>query len=143
LLAGLAYGLFYVDPSLTWPRLLLLALLCHATLAVTALLRLAGLRVRGTDGADPVYAVPIRWSALLSSCTAAAAIPFALGWDWLLPLAGCAAWLTALWLVVAWRECRPGLFAAAQGALTFAVLLAASRWLQAQPWFVNDLRDLL
>jgi hypothetical protein len=166
LLVGLVYGLLYADPSLTWPRLLLLALLCHATLGVGALFRLTGLRGRNTDvssepralasgegsplanargsgRADPVFALPIRWSALVSSCAAAAAIPLSLGWDWLLPLAGCAAWLTALWLVVAWRECRPALFAAAQGALSFAVLLAASRWLQAQPWFVNDLRDLL
>ena len=39
--------------------------------------------------------------------------------------------------------CRPGLFAAAQAALTLAVLLAASCWLQARPWFTNDLFDLL
>jgi hypothetical protein len=143
LLVGLVYGFVYADPNLTWPRLLLLALLCHATLGVVASLRLTGLRGQSSDGADPVFAVPIRWSTLASSCAAAAAIPFSLGWDWLLPLAGCAAWLTVFWLVVAWREHRPGLFAAAQGALTFAVLLAASNWLQAQPWFVNDPRDLL
>jgi hypothetical protein len=138
LLVALGYGLLYAEPSLTWPRLLLLALLGHATLGVAATIWL-----EGTRGPGPAFAIPVRRSMLVSSFAAAVAVPFSLGWEWLMPSAACAAWLTGLWLVVAWRERRPALFAAAQTALTFAVLLAASGWLQGQPWFANELRALL
>src|SRR5262249_52359646 len=49
-----------------------------------------------------------------------------------------AGWLAALWLTLACKEQRPGLFAAFQVALMLAVLYGVTDWLKAQPWLHNE-----
>lgn len=137
---GLVYALDALDPGLTWPRLLLVALLAQASLALAGFLYLETLGRKELEVAETarVFARPFCRAALASSFLAAVLIPFAAAWDWLTPAAASTAWLAALWLVVAWRWRRPELFAAFQAALTLALLLATTAWLQGRAWFEDD-----
>ncbi|MCI0461466.1 MAG: hypothetical protein L0Z62_31330 [Gemmataceae bacterium] len=111
-----------------WP----VALLTHATLALGASLVLRRAEAGMTDQAgretlDIDFVVPLDRSALVSSLLA---VPLVMG---LMPgslgaSAGHALWLAALWLVIAWRERWPALFAAFQVALGAAVVLALAAW---------------
>jgi hypothetical protein len=142
LLIGLVYGVQALDPGLSWPSLLLIALLAEATVALAGSLALQREPEAPAESTGPavvhLFAIPFRWAALASSFLAAVLIPFAAGWDWLTPAAAATAWLAALWLIMAWSERRPGLFAAFQAALTLALLFATTAWLRGQPWFEDD-----
>jgi hypothetical protein len=80
-----------------------------------------------------IYARPLGHAALLSSLLA---LPLAC---WIeraamVPLAGAMGWLAALWLVMAWIDRRPVLFAAFEAAVSAAVLFAVTAWLEGRPW---------
>src|SRR5207237_835818 len=80
-------------------------------------------------------------SALVSSV---AAVPFVC---WVVrgdtaALALYATWLAAVWLVLAWARRWPVLYVGVQAALTGAVLLAVTAWLEGQPWRPGDPRGV-
>ena len=64
---------------------------------------------------------------------------------WLVPtaplgsLAGHTLWLALVWLVLAWRQNSPSLFAAFQAALSGAVVCVVGAWLRSQSWFQGEL----
>lgn len=120
-----------------WP----VALLSHATLVLGASLLLRARGAAATNGGSTVEAdvvIPLGRSALLSSFLA---VPLLLGPDRASfgALAGHALWLAALWLVMAWRERWPILFAGFQAALAAAVVLAGAVW-RGVPASLEDLQ---
>ncbi len=125
-LAGLALLSATVLEVQSGPKVLLLAFLSHATLAI------AGTTVlwRG----DAVYFPPLRSSALLSICFALLLLLFPPSGQ-VLAWAGLAGWLGLLWLGVAllWQE--KGAFVAVQGVLTWSAILAGVAWVEQQTWF--------
>jgi hypothetical protein len=135
-----AYALHAAFPGLTVPRLLLLALLAQATGLLVAARLLAAC---GPGAALPAFIVPFRHAALAASLLAAPALFLAAGWGWLTPAALAAFWLAAVWLVLAWWEGRPDLFAAFQAALSVAVGLGVTSWLEGQEWVGARLDPLL
>ena len=125
-----------------------LALLAHATLLGIAGVLASGARqppegeqtsedstaLRGlTPPARLILAEPCWQSALATSLLAAPFLAF--------PQAGHmtgfalnVAWLSAIWLVVAWAWRSPALFAAFQSGLGVAVLYGVTSWLEGQDW---------
>ena len=64
-------------------------------------------------------------------------------WQATVALAGCLFWLAAIWLLLAWLHHNGDLFTAGQCVLTAASAMAATAWLQAQPWVARFPDDLL
>ncbi|NUQ64794.1 MAG: hypothetical protein HUU20_20215 [Pirellulales bacterium] len=116
----------------------LFALLVHASVSVVAGLALrwwlesGGLESVGED-IRRVFTQPLGEIALASSTLAIPAI-FLGSWRETLWMAGCLAWLAAIWLVIAWMNRWPAMLAAAQVALTAAVLTGTTAWLEGHPW---------
>jgi hypothetical protein len=131
---GVLAGLHAVAPDLAPERLLLLGLLFHATGMLAACLLLER-RAPAFPMRDPTFVQPMRRSALAASVLVAFLLGFVVSWEWMLPAACCAAWLAGLWLVMAWRGRSAVGFTAFQVALSVAVILGASAWLQQQAWF--------
>jgi hypothetical protein len=137
LLAGLVYALVPY-PGTPLPRPWLLALLGHATLVLAASL---GVRARAGQRWHRPYAEPLGLSAL---CSSLASVPLLC---WIVPgemtaLTLYAAWLAAVWLVLAWTRRWPLLYWGFQAVLTAAVVYAVTAWLQHQPWAPGDPRGL-
>jgi hypothetical protein len=157
-LGAIVYGLHWGDPSIRLSRLWLLALLLYATaslLAGTVLngIHQSGARATGKGDPSPVlpadvrieaFGIPLHRSALLGSMLAL--LPLLLSMDrmWMGQLAGCTAWLAALWLIVAWVARWRWLFASFQALLNLALGFGVTAWLEAQSWviaFPDDLTD--
>jgi hypothetical protein len=114
------------------PRPLAVALLAHATLALFAGLAVARLRHGNGPDLNRLLGGPLRQSALIAST---AAVPLLLSRDSATAVqAGYAAWLAGLWLAAAWVWRSPAWFTAFQAALTGAVLLGATAWLEVRDW---------
>jgi hypothetical protein len=140
-LAGLLHALAWGMPSRHVPQLIIVAILGHASLALIVSL---ALRSVGSRSIRRLFAVPLLHSALLASL-AALAVTWTQAWSDSMPLAGYATyvgWLCAVWLVIAWTERWPVLFAAFQAELASAVLLAVLAWLETQPFTASGLRFL-
>src|SRR5581483_8888086 len=131
-LGGIGYALFWHLPELSRPRLVLAALLGHATFAL--LTGLGVRRARLSDG-DRLFSRPLLATALFSSACALPALLTALAAGPLLPLALAAGCLAAVWGVLAWDERQPVLFAGAQAVLGLGAALAALVRVEQQPWF--------
>lgn len=127
------------------------AVLAHATLVLLVSLILAD-KVHSPKGesavaADrslvpPLILEPLFQSAL-SSSLAALPILLLVAWNEPGPLAAYLAWLSAVWLGIAYAKRWPGLFAAFQAALTGSVLLAATAWLEGQAWVIGHYPEAL
>ncbi len=151
-LSGVAALLFLLSISatlfwLTYPgtvaRLWTVAFLVQATVLLLACLIL--LRVsRRPDWAwlERAYVDPLAAAGLLGTGLAVLTLPFAVEWDWLWQSAGCALWLSALWLLLAWTGQKPGLFTAFQSALTAAVVFGITAWLGEQAWVGQQFDNL-
>jgi hypothetical protein len=140
LLAALTNG-FTLHLTATLPRPWLAALLAHATLALLTSLGLQALR---RERWQYLVAGPLGHSALVSSLVAVPLLALRAG---VVPaettaLAVYAVWLAALWLVLAWTRRWPLLYAGVQVALTVAVLLAVTSWLNGRPWATGGPRGL-
>jgi hypothetical protein len=151
LLATLVHALAWNFEALNPVRLLILALLIHATLVL-----LAGLALVRLGKADPfgivlqkTFGVPLQHSALLSTLLTLplfAVLTLLSGVMNDSPMPGLAldaAWLGGLWLVMALSERRPGLYAAFQAALTLSLFYATTAWLEGRPWIHDLFPDLL
>jgi hypothetical protein len=135
----------YSFPSLTLPRLGLLALLAHSTISLLASLVLrADPRRTQTIQADSPWARvdqlfthPLRQAALASSFLC---VPLLFSWAQgeMTSLAFYAGWLAVLWLAVAWTQRWPILFTAFQAAVSLAVLYGVTAWLESQEWVRHD-----
>jgi hypothetical protein len=137
-LGAIVYGLHWSAPEMEPARLCLLALLLEATACLAA----CGLARSAKPQAAEVFGVPLQWCALSASLFALIPLLFAVERDWMVPLAGYGAWLALIWLVLAWWQRWPGLFAAFQAMLGVSVCFAVTAWLQRQEWFTNYPNDL-
>ncbi len=118
-----------------------IAILAHASLVL-----LLGLVLRLFTAKDSwfqrLYARPTAWMALASSLLAPACLFFEVGAQFG-HLAGFAAWIAALWLVIAVLTESKFLFAAFQAMVSCSVLFGVTSWLQARPWVQQLPDDLL
>jgi hypothetical protein len=141
------FALSWHDDQLPWAQSLMWSLLADAGVAL--LLAVLVERMSGptdqqvADSVHRVYVVPLHWAALTASIAAAIFLIPALEWDWLARAGIATLGLGVIWLVLAWRQRQPALFAAFQTALTVATVFAAVRALQTQAWFTDDLASLL
>ena len=124
----------------------LVALLAHSTLAVIAGVLLDVWTRRRADEQFSgeirrVFGKPLGDSALLSSVLVLPVLGL-ISWASLWSLAGCLLWLTAIWLIVAWRHRDARLFAAHQAMLMLAALVATTAWLEGRPGGFDLQRDL-
>jgi hypothetical protein len=138
-LVGVAHWLYWatVMPD---AQLAAIALLLHATMVLVASLVLRALPGEGLDRRR-LFVVPLGQSALVSTVLA---LPLILLLD-SGPLdirARCLAWLSAVWLVIAWADVSRWLFAAFQAALCVTVGFAVTAWLEGQEWVFWDARSL-
>src|SRR5262249_20843744 len=78
-----------------------------------------------------MFVIPLWQSAFLSSC-AAAGMLVTIPWAEATSLAAGTAWLAVLWLVIAWREGWPGLFACFQIAISLSAVFVTTAWLRAE-----------
>jgi len=144
-LAGLIHTLVLNDTGWVeepW----LIALLTHASVSVVVGLALqwwlkSGAPENVGEAIRRVYTQPLGEIALATSTMAIPAI-FLSSWDETVWMAGCLGWLAAIWLVIAWTNRWPAMFAAAQAALTVTTLTAATAWIQQHPWNVGKPVDL-
>ncbi len=130
----------------------LVALLAHATLAVSASVSLdAWTAKRRREGESVprfakhvrrVFVGPLGRTALVSSFLAIPALVPA-SWQATLPLAACLFWLGGVWLVIAWTNRWPAMMAGCQAVLTLAVLVATTAWLETPRWGSQAKVDLL
>lgn len=134
------YAFFWAIPEVLGYRAVLLGLLANAT-TLLAISVLAARSLVATDIVD-VLVRPLRRAAFAFSLPAIALIVHEVDWDWLLPLAGVTAWLGGLWLTLAALDRRCSLLAAAQTALSVAMLFLVANVLARQPW-VNQVEDLV
>jgi hypothetical protein len=152
LLQALGWG--FTDLHLAHP--LAVAMLTHSTLVLLGSLLLAlwrglettpqhdvagepgeGRIATGISSFSGIYVEPLFHSALCSSLVAFPLL-FVLAWGEPRPLAAYLGWLSALWLLLAWRTRSAVLFAAFQAALSGTVLLAATAWLEGQAWVIDQ-----
>ena len=136
----------------------LMALLGHATVAALAgMLGDAWVKATGRASAEQqdalagdvrrVLSQPLCYSALLSSILSIPALMLQ-PWPSATATAVCLFWLSAVWGVLAWRQCSRGLFAAHQAVLTAAVVATVTAWLERAEWITdfaqaaNDPRNL-
>ncbi len=132
LLAAFVHWLVGAVGATRLPQPLTAALLGHATLALAAGLAVRRLRRGTAKELCRLFGEPLRRSALLTSLAAVPLLPIGNG-----PTAvqaGYAAWIAMLWLATAWAGRSPAWFTAFQAALTGAVLLGATAWLQGRGW---------
>jgi hypothetical protein len=141
------FALNWLDAELPWAQCLVWSLVADA--GVVLLLAAFVERVSGPNdpqhaaGVNRVYVVPLHWAALTASVGAALFLIPALRWDWLDRAALATLALACFWLVLAWRQRQPALFAAFQTALALATAFGVVRALQTQTWFTDDLASLL
>jgi hypothetical protein len=152
-LAGLLHACGWSTPGLHLEQPVVVAILVHATLALGTHLYLKGVervaRIRA-DRHGPeammarqnagllrnrLFTLPLLQIALLGSM-AALAVTWSQAWIEDFPKARYAAyvgWMCGLWVVIAWTERLPLLFAFFQVELASAVLLAATAAMDTQP----------
>ncbi len=82
---------------------------------------------------EALFTVPLRDVALFASVVAVPVMLAGAAGE-SLPLAGYAAWVGLVWLVLAWAERSAGLLTACQVVFSAAVALATAAWVEAQPW---------
>lgn len=110
---------------------IVLALLGHATAAL-----LAGRLFRGKPSRVRLFTDPLRLSARGTSVLAALLVVFpaaGFGLEW----AVFAAWLAAVWFVLAWVWREPGAFSAANAALAAAAVFCGLAWAERQDWWAT------
>jgi hypothetical protein len=90
-----------------------------------------------------VFVEPLTTATLLGTLPAAGLLAVAVGPGWFVPASLCALWLAGLWLVLVQLRGGAGLFTAFQAALTVAVGLAVTAWLEHQPWLAGGMIGLL
>jgi hypothetical protein len=117
-----------------WPTL---ALLTHATLGIAAATTLRFLRwVDGETKLARLFERPLSHTAFVTSAISLGVV-FHVEWATLQTCSLCLLWLAGLWLVQAWSEVRPGLFAAFQAVLAIAIVGLTADALQHQEWFIE------
>lgn len=117
-----------------WPTL---AFLGHATLGLlvaSALKRWRPSEESLTSKRFRLLEQPLDHSSFLTSILSLGVVVH-LGWNTVQTSSLCLLWLAGLWLVRAWMEKRPGLFAAFQAVLAVAVVGFAASSLTGQEWF--------
>lgn len=142
LAGGVAYLIHWHDPVLMPARVGLLALLGQASVLVIAYLVVQRLQDSTRSWTVEIYGVPFRNATIGMTALGVLFLLFAVRWSWLTPGCLCACWLAVLWLVVAWKETWPILFAGFQSVLAAAVLLGITSWLAQQDW-VRTHHDIL
>jgi hypothetical protein len=152
LIGFIAYLILGFESDLTASRLWLFIFLAHAT--AVGLVGLS-LYYRGKRPAAesqqtgrfpwivPVYALPLRETALVVSFLALVPLAATVGWDTLPICALASFWLAAIWIVFAWSMGSASLFACCQAALTLGVIFAVSAWLGDQEWVAHRAEYLL
>ncbi|WP_435015630.1 hypothetical protein TA3x_003174 [Tundrisphaera sp. TA3] len=140
LMQGLTFGGFPIRPHLP----VIVALLGHAALAVLAglLLTPGGRRAPGVEGEEPapirpagrIFGPILDGSALLSSVAAAAVLILVGEHSFRRVVAADAAWLSAVWVALAFRFASPALFGMGQAALAGAVVFAVPALVETFPW---------
>jgi hypothetical protein len=85
----------------------------------------------------------VGWNLLAIAPFWALHTPLFATWQGTAALAGCLFWLAAVWMLLVWMHRNHELFHAQQCALTAATAVAATAWLQAQPWVASFPRDLV
>jgi hypothetical protein len=140
LLVGLAHLLHWAA-VLTTERLATTALLLHANLVLLAslILRAVWQQPEQAAVARRILTRPLALAALVSTCLALP-LPLFLDQGPFDARSLSLAWLSALWLVLAWTETSRWLFAAFQAVLCVAVGFAMTAWLQQQPWVLENSR---
>ena len=103
--------------------------------AALLLARLSKARSATAIAARDILSQPVVPTAVVASASLLWLVPTApLG-----SLAGHTLWLALVWLVLAWRQNSPSLFAAFQAALSGAVVCVVGAWLRSQSWFQGEL----
>jgi hypothetical protein len=147
LFAALFFGLHWYDAPMPVAQKFVWSLFADAAIAV--LLALGVDRVASASAKPRCsslrhgFVVPLEYGALTASVAAALAMMPALRWGWLFSAAIAAVGIGGVWLILAWRQRQPVLFAAFQGALAVAALFGCVCVLQMQSWFTHDLAGLL
>ena len=132
LLAAFVHWLVGAVGATRLPQPLTAALLGHATLTLAAGLAVRRFRRGKARDLCRLFGEPLRRSALFTSLAAAPLLLVQEGAT--VVQAGYAAWIAVLWLATAWAGRSPSWFTAFQAALTGAVLLGATAWLQGRGW---------
>jgi hypothetical protein len=142
--AAFAHGLAWDLGEARLRLPLVAALLGHATLTLAAGLAVMRGRVEATVGPlaggervnETVFGEPLYRSAQVTSVFAV--LPLVFQPEPPLVPAVYAAWLGAVWLILAWAERSAAWFTGFQAAVSAAVLLAVSAWLDSQPWLADS-----
>ena len=85
----------------------------------------------------------VGWNLLAAAPFWALNLPLFAVWQDTAALAGCLFWLAAIWLLLAWLHRNRDLLRAGQCVFTAAAGVAATAWLQTQPWVLQLPADLL
>jgi hypothetical protein len=114
-------------------------LLAHATVVLTVAVGVHRL----APGLRYLLAEPLRQSGLIATALVVPLLPFTLAPEGMGDAALHAGWLAALWLILAWAECRPALFSLGQVVAGAAVLLGVTWWLEGQSWVAGGTAGLI
>ncbi|MBL8830431.1 MAG: hypothetical protein JNM18_25885, partial [Planctomycetaceae bacterium] len=139
LLAGVIQTIVHFAESLDWQYPWLMALLIHAGLTIVA-----GSIARRSVELRASVACPLEHSSLVVSVVAAAhLVGLMIAAEHASALLVYPLVLAAIWALGAFTQRSDFQFAAFQGALTVSLLLAATRWIEGRPWFIEVGRNVL